>query len=493
MGRDEKRERALFEALQDVVVVHRDGEVVYANAAAVRALGKPMESLVGAKVSSLAHEADRAWLSAPDGDHAVRFLRKGGEPRTITVTALPLVFDGKEAVAVVGHDSTALAESQALLLRNDRLASLGTLATGVAQGINNPITYVMSHLEFLGRRLRAHAAAGDEPLAPDEVARLLESVGHAVEGIQRVRSVARDLTTFSSGNVVERSLVDVRSVLQSSIQMAWHEIRHRAKLVKKLGEVPPVEANEARLAQVFLSLLVNAAQAIPEGNAEHHSVSIATRATDEGQVVIEIADSGAGMAPDVTARVFDPFFTTKPKAPGGGLGLSIAHGIVRDLGGDITCQSEEGVGTKFTIVLPSARGFRSSGAMRIARDSREDRSRVLIIDDDRMVADAMALTVGDEADVTVVTGARDALELLARGERFDTILCDLMMPVMTGMDLYAEALRVAPDAVGSIVFVSGGAFTPRARAFLDGVGSRCLEKPIAAKDLRAAIRRRSNG
>jgi signal transduction histidine kinase len=376
------------------------------------------------------------------------------------------------------------------LLRADRLSALGTLATGVAHEINNPMTYVLGNVEYVARRLRAGLASTD-PLQQDELRRLLEALTHAVEGIHRVRSIVRDLMTFSSGNITERSLVDVRAILQSSIQMAWHEIRHRARLVKALGDVPPVDANEARLGQVFLNLLVNAAQAIPEGAADRHEVRVSTYTNERGQAVVEITDTGVGIPEAILPRIFDPFFTTKRMGEGTGLGLSISHGLVKDMGGEISVRSNVGKGTTFTITLPSARGFRTPLPSRASLPAIVERTRVLIIDDDPMVGEAIALTLRDEHDVEVVTAARDALKRMAGGERYDTILCDLMMPVMTGMDLYTELLRVAPDAVASIVFITGGALTPRMRAFLDGIGGRCVEKPLAARQLRELVRSRA--
>src|SRR5262249_29796154 len=152
----------------------------------------------------------------------------------------------------------------------------------------------------------------------------VQSLSQAVEGANRVRQIVRDLMTFAQGNVEQRGLVDVRGVVESSIQMAWHEIRHRARLVKSLGEVPYVEANEARLGQVFLNLLVNAAQAIPEGHANENEVRVTTRTDEDGHAVVEIADTGGGIDPEALPRIFDPFFTTR--GTGTGLGLSISHG-----------------------------------------------------------------------------------------------------------------------------------------------------------------------
>jgi CheY-like chemotaxis protein len=271
--------------------------------------------------------------------------------------------------------------------------------------------------------------------------------------------------------------------------MAMHEIVHRARLVRDLGEVAPVLANQARLGQVFLNLIVNAAQAVPEGDARGQTIRIVTRMNEAGNVVVEVSDTGRGIPPDVLPRIFDPFFTSKAPGKGTGLGLSVSHGTVKELGGEIRVTSVPEQGTTFQVILPAAKGWRAqdpraplAGAARPV-----EKRRVLVVDDDVLVGSGLARALSDIADMTVLTDAQACVARLAGGERWDVILCDLMMPEMSGMDLYREALAVAPDAVTRMIFMTAGAFTPRARAFLDGVSNRCLEKPFDMAKLRSLV------
>jgi CheY-like chemotaxis protein len=393
--------------------------------------------------------------------------------------------DGPRAAASTDPQEHAPPDEHLLLA--DRLTAVGTLAAGAAHEINNPLTYSLLNLEHVLRRLRIFSASGASSGDADldaELPSLVGSLEHALQGMVRVRDIVRNLVTFSRGRIATRALVDIRSVLESSIQMALHEIENRARIVRDFGDVPPVEADEARLSQVFLGLLVNAGQAIPEGDGRSHHVRVATRSDQVGNVVVEVSDSGVGIAPEVMPRIFDPFFTSKGLGGATGLGLWIAHGTVRALGGDIHVASTLGEGTTFRVTLPAARGWRSSRTPATA-----ERRRVLVIDDDALVGAALARAIGGQADVQVLTDAREAVARLATGERWDVILCDLLMPGMSGMDVYAEALRGAPDAIPSIVFMTGGASTPRARAFLDGVANPCLEKPIDLASLRRVIAR----
>jgi CheY-like chemotaxis protein len=306
-----------------------------------------------------------------------------------------------------------------------------------------------------------------------------------MEGMTRVRQIVRNLTTFSRSSVESHALVDVRSMVESAIQMTLHEVQLRARLTRELADAPPIEADEARLGQALLALILNAAQAIPEGDPKGNEVRVATYTDADGNAVVEIADTGVGIPPEVLPRIFDPFFTSKPESTG--LGLSIAHGTINQLGGEIRVTSSP-PGSTFRVVLPAARKWRTSRPPDSAR-ALVRRSRVLVVDDDPLVGEALARTLESDADVETSTDAGAVLSRLAAGERWEVILTDLLMPGVSGMDLYAGLLRVAPDAAASLVFMTGGAYTPRARAFVEGVHALVLEKPLEIAKLRSLIAR----
>jgi CheY-like chemotaxis protein len=295
---------------------------------------------------------------------------------------------------------------------------------------------------------------------------------------------------FSRSDEEERrGPVDVRGVLESSARMASNEIRHRARLVKDYGDAPPAHANEARLGQVFLNLLINAAQAIPEGRAEANEIGIATRSDAAGNVVVEIRDTGSGIPPDVLPRIFDPFFTTKPVGVGTGLGLAICHRIIVSLGGSISVDTRPGKGTQFRITLPRAGAQAAPAAKAAGAEAAQGRrGRVLVIDDEPALCTMIQRILASQHEVVAITRAREALRVLGEGGRFDAILCDLMMPEMTGMELHAELSRLDPEQAGRVIFMTGGAFTQNARTFLDQVKNPTVEKPFTAATLRGAVR-----
>jgi signal transduction histidine kinase/CheY-like chemotaxis protein len=379
------------------------------------------------------------------------------------------------------------------LLTAERLAGIGTLAAGAAHEINNPLTYALLNVDHALRQLRVAAAHGAAlPLEDDEdvLPPMIRALEQAQDGMQRVRSIVRNLLTFSRGAIDTRSLVDVRAIVESSIQMAMHEIVHRACVVREFGDVPPVEANEAALGQVFINLLVNAAQAIPEGGPPaRHTVRVATFTDANGSAVVEVQDTGVGIPPDVLPRIFDPFFTSKTAGTAMGLGLSISHGTITRLGGTIDVTSTVGHGTRFRVALPASKRWRRAPGKWHAAAEVPERRRVLVIDDDRQVGEAIARVLCNEADVELLTEGRVALDRLVAGERWDVVLCDLMMPDCSGVDVYAGTVERAPDAAGTFVFMTAGAFTPRTRAFLENVSRPCLEKPLDAERIREIVRR----
>jgi CheY-like chemotaxis protein len=271
--------------------------------------------------------------------------------------------------------------------------------------------------------------------------------------------------------------------------MVGNELRHRARVFTSFQpDLPPVDGNGSRLGQVFLNLLVNAAHAIPEGRVEASAIRVRAYA-DGGNVVVEISDTGVGIPPHVIGRIFDPFFTTKPIGQGTGLGLAISHEIVRSMGGSIQVESTPGTGTTFRVVLPAAPRAPAAPERAPAAPVKSTRARVLVVDDEPAVGRSIQALLAPDLDVTHVTRGAEALARVARGEGFDAVLCDLMMPEMSGIELFIELQRKNPALARRVVFLTGGAFTDQARDFLAHAEHPPLEKPFTETALRAAIER----
>jgi len=334
-------------------------------------------------------------------------------------------------MAALARDLTERNRLEAQLLLADRMASVGTLAAGVAHEINNPLGYVLGNLNVL-----ANGITSESP-------EMKQALQDAMHGAKRVRDIVQDLQTFSREGSHKHGPVDVLRVMDVSIRMAYSALRHRAQLERDYREVPPVEGNESRLGQVFLNLLVNAAQAMPDRALEENEVRVVVRAEGD-MVIVEVRDNGLGMPENVKRRVFDPFFTTKGIGDGTGLGLSICHSIVGGMGGTIVVESEPGVGTTFRIALPLSRAEAKDESDEEVPSSIGRRERVLVIDDEPMIGVMIRRLLAAHCDVLPLTSPREALRRIGAQERFDAILCDLMMPDMTGLDLHGELLGVSP-------------------------------------------------
>ncbi len=356
--------RALIEHSPDALLIHREGTVLFANPTAVSLLGYTRrEELEGRPVEALVLLGEEDVLLEPSRDGAlqeVRFRHREGRTVLGEVAMVSLRFDGQPAVVAIVRDITERRQVQEKLRNTERMASLGTLAAGVAHEINNPLSYLLSNLRFMNDELRELAEAG-QSLAGERGEEVREALKEALVGSERVREIVRDLKTFSRQGDEQREPVDLHAVLDSCVNLAWSEIRHRARLVKAYGQVPPVMGNASRLGQVFLNLLVNAAQAIPPGRElQGQEIHLSTW-HEERWVGVAVRDTGVGIPPENRARLFSAFFTTKPEGVGTGLGLSIVQGIVVALGGRITVESEPGKGSTFRVLLPVAGASRLEG------------------------------------------------------------------------------------------------------------------------------------
>jgi len=277
-----------------------------------------------------------------------------------------LLCEKEEQKTLIGK----LAQAHNQMLQSEKMASIGHLAAGVAHEINNPIGFVNSNLGALRRYMEgllvivdAYAAVEDllpagtdrEPIetakrAVDlaylktDLADLLQETG---DGIARVRRIVQDLKDFSQAEQGAWEPADLHTGLESTLNLANNEIGHKAKVVREYGDLPLIRCLPAQLNQVFMNLLVNAAQAIEGQGVIHVRTGVAGE-----EVWVEIADTGTGIPAALLTRIFDPFFTTRPVGKGAGLGLSICYGIVRAHGGRIEVRSEEGLGATFRVLLP---------------------------------------------------------------------------------------------------------------------------------------------
>jgi two-component system NtrC family sensor kinase len=492
-----ERQRTALEAILEsmidgVLLLDGEGRVRRANGAIERLLGSG--PLAGLRFDELVIPLDRDFASSlvtavdlgPIRDREVTFVAADGETISLAVagSAQRDTTGAVAGVVIVTRDDRQLKLAHAQLQLADRLATMGTVAAGVAHEINNPLAFVISNLDFAVEELEGAASGG---LDAARIGELLKALRASQAGAERVRVIVRDLKTFSRVDQSAVANVQVNRLLDAALSMIRNEVRHHATLVKEYGEPPPVEANEARVVQVFLNLIQNAAQAIPPGDVDNQRIRLVTGATPEGDALVEVHDTGSGITPENRRRIFDAFFTTKPVGVGTGLGLPICEKIVTSLGGRIEVESKVGEGAMFRVVLPAASGPSAPRSSRVSgKGGSKARRAVLVVDDEAEVGAAVARILGKEHDVVTVTRGAAALELL-EDRTFDVILCDIMMPEMTGMELYERIVATSPDVARRIVFMTGGTFGSGVHEFLSRVPNERIDKPFDRVRLRALV------
>jgi PAS domain S-box-containing protein len=452
-------------------------------------LGLAQSSPVHQPDGSLSADGVAAMIEAALRDGSTyaewTFKRLSGEEFLASVVLTRIEIHGEPLLQATVRDETQTKKLQASVSQQDRLANMGLLAAGVAHEINNPLASVLFNLETLTQELPGLAAA----VEPGCLSDLVERAREALVGAQRINTISRAIGTFARVEGTERSRVDVNHAIQCATTMAFNDIRFRAKLVLELGELPSVWASEGKLSQVFLNLLINAAQAIGDGSLERNQIRIRTW-TEGENVWAEVEDTGAGIPSEKLGRIFEPFFTTKPIGTGSGLGLSICRDIVTEFGGDIGVRSELGKGTRFLVRLPVRRGMSvpapAAAALQLPLQPAR-RGRVLVVDDEPTIVSIITRMLDKKHEVVSALSADAGRAILEKDNRFDVVLCDLMMPGMTGMELHEWLLQKDPELAARVIFLTGGAFTPNAAEYIEHVTNPTLEKPFDSTKLGEAV------
>ncbi len=403
----------------------------------------------------------------------------GGNSALVTfidVTATKEASDAlSEADRKLRRTISSVSNLQDQLARSEHMASLGLMAAGVAHEINNPLSYILSNLSFAAER------------AIDQESRL--ALREALEGAGRVRDIVRDLKTLSRMESEEDlKPVDARNAVDAALKLAFDDVRHRARVQRHFGEVPRVLGNETRLVQVMLNLVTNAAQSIAPGAPDANQITVEVKLGETAnEVEIVVSDTGAGISEDHLPKVFEPFFTTKPAGEGTGLGLSICHRLIHAMGGRIHVTSEEGKGSRFSVILAvatSAHEIEAPHSELVAASAR--RLRLLIVDDEVLVARAVRRMFDKEFRVEIALNGHSALEKLGTTD-FDVVLCDLMMPGISGLDVYRQIRSENEPLARRFVFATGGLFSQELSDSVKRLSNMIVEKPFDPAELRRVI------
>jgi len=474
---NELRLRTLIEALPDAVLVVSGETVVQANPAASSLIGtnptgRSFVDLIARDQRSLVASFFRSNLPAAERErHELRFVTTSGHERVVETQWLSIVLDDQHARLCVARDRTEQRQLEAQLAHRDRMSSMGVLASGVAHELNNPLTYILMNLSEIVEELSQ---------SDDATAEKLVQLGReALDGVNRMARIVRDLRSFT--RVSDKlAPVSVNEAVRRALSLASPQSRHLVEVVENLGQVPAVLAEEGRLVQVVLNLVLNAFQAAPEGTGR---VEVHTEVARD-QVCISVKDNGPGISSQVANRLFEPFVTTKEIGKGTGLGLFVCHQYVQQCGGTIEVQSPIGQGATFIVHLPIAAEKVSASGVHVPAVLPPKRAaRMLIIDDDPGIRVALKASLADLAEIVVAEDATVAKDLLAADRDFDAILCDVLMPGGGGPSLYEWVVTHQPDLLARLCFMTGGTFTPQTNEFLIRAAPPYISKPFTKAEL----------
>ena len=487
-----------------VIATDTEQRITFMNAIAEEVTGWKVKEAEGrslAEVFKLVDETTGAPLELPL-DRALRegfaievprakaIARKPGNLRSVDDSAAPIINDKGRVIGgvVVFRDVTERRQLEQRLAQTERLAAIGTLSAGMAHEINNPLAYVLANVEYALEVLPELAAEANGS-AVAQITELIEALREAKEGSQRVHRIVHELKKFgrAEAEATKARVLELTDVVDDAIRMTENIVRHHARVRREYRTTPFVAGNAGQLEQVFINLLVNAAQAIGSadgsGTAETNEIVVATFTDESGRAVVEVRDSGPGIPVALQGKIFHPFFTTKAVGEGSGLGLSICHSLIHQHHGEITLTSKPNEGATFRVVLPAASRKDTTRPPRALESAAKLRGRVLIVDDEPAIGRAIARLLQREHDVFVLQDPHEALARVAAGETFDVVFCDLMMPPMTGADLFRAIGELDAELARRIVFVTGGAFTPKAEEFLRSTTNVTLAKPIDPRAL----------
>jgi signal transduction histidine kinase len=480
--------RAERDILRETFDVFEEGLSLVGPAGAlevVNATGRRLyDSSARAELEALARETiDKAAACE-------RSLAQGG--RAFVARAYPV--SGGRAVLFV-RDITEEREREVRRLQAEKLASIGMLAAGVAHEINNPAAFVLANIEALCGQMRLieerikdlPGAAGRSTEVGGILFEATAMLQESKEGMVRIHRIVRDLGSFSHADDDSTGPISVNGAVESALTMLRNELKYRARVERDLRATSAVRANSARLGQVFLNLIMNAAQALDEAGIKRNVVTVSSF-EDGTDVVVQVQDNGPGIPADVMPHIFDSFFTTKPRGVGTGLGLPISQGIVRSMGGEITVDSRPNAGSIFRVRLPAVAAPIAAAAPESTQPPQGySRRRILAVDDEALLLKAYRRMLGDVHDVQTAVGAQEALRLLTSDRAFDVVLCDLQMPDVSGVELYAVVRARFPALADRFIFVTGGAFSSDAKRFLEESSCSVIHKPFRVEELLTMI------
>lgn len=477
-----------------VVILDQRNQVLFSNRSAREKLGVlPDSSLAHSLAEGVLAHADALRLTAIfEGwdvcDREFQFSRADDDqPLNVhcLLTVVPLAAGDRNKIIVL-RDVTERTHMERQLYRSEQLAALGQLISGVAHELNNPLAAVLGFAEI----------CRDPHLSREEIQRNLAVIEREAN---RTAHIVENLLNFSRQRAAKRSAVAMHDLLERCFSLITYNFRVNNIQIRRhfYPDLPMLEVDEYQIQQVFMNLIINAAQAMRDAHTPNPTLDVTTRLSDDGAwAEIEIADNGPGIARENMHRLFEPFYTTKKDDQGTGLGLTVSRGIIRNHNGDITVSSEFEQGTSFTIrlslSLANGLGGRNGGDA-VAAQGRDATprlaGRILVIDDEPSILDMTRLALGPYGlEVHTAASLAEAIGLIKEW-RFDAIIADVRLPDGEGTAILDYLQGTHPELFDKVLFASGdpGVLNRLQKQF--GNRLRTINKPFHVNELCAILRR----
>lgn len=510
LSESEKRYRAVMEqAGCGISIINGDGKVIEINKEVEKTLRKSPEDITGKYIYDFIPKDQHPHIESlikklmvqdTKATNELHLVNDAGEKILIDFSAAPLKISDERLIILMYVDITERAQFRLQAIVNDKLASVGVLASGVAHEINNPIAWVLANLMQMKNTIHtlqtevaisknAHSeAASLTPKLKTLFLEFEEMVNDSIQGANRVQNIVQDLIGFTRVSHEDIDLINVHDVIDSALNIASPHYKYKALLEKKFEEnLPNIHVNSGKLHQVILNFILNAAQAIPDGKQEENKIKIITAFEDE-KVRIDISDTGCGIPSDNLAKIYQPFFTTEAESGGIGLGLSICYEIIRNLNGTVQINTKINEGTTFSIFLPLGNTLLQQTEKNQFTPTNISKKNILIIESEINLLNSLQRFLSTHHDVTTAVGGKAGLELLMKEDRiFDVILCDLAMPDVDGADIYYALQKQSPSITNHMIFIENGDYEAKLNDFINQEPVSCLKKPLDLTELLQTI------
>ncbi len=490
----DQRYRSVMEnALCGIILHDLNGIVIDINKEGEKIFGCPKAQIVGSSVMNFLPSSEQEYaatliqkltIKKAIGPNQAHIQQPSGNICDVEYTAVCIENENDSFIFSMLLDTTDQNKLRAQNLLSAKLATVGTLAAGIIHEINNPLTYILTNLNFIKDTMQE--SSFDDLSKPTFFTELKSIINDSVEGAEQINKIVQDIKGFARIDKAEVTTVDLPKVLNAAINIVSAQFKNHAVVEKDFSaDIPLVLLQGSKLQQVFMNIIINAAQSMDKNNFEKNIIRVKAYVA-ENYICVEIGDTGVGIPSDILEKIFEPFFTTKPAGIGTGLGLSICSEIIHEMGGDIEVKSEVNKGTTFSIYLPInliTENASVSNESRVMTDK-----NILIIDDEPAFLSAMEYVFGKKNHITLIDSGRSAHSLLIENpDKFDIIICDFNMPDVNGEDLFLYLKRANPKLIERMIFVTGFPEEFKLENLGPHLMNPCLTKPFTKKQLIKAI------